>query len=264
MVKYCLSIGVIFLESGGGLVIILTRDVRLWYPGSRFAARSMPKHPLSQLVEQGQFFHVYILSAEDRESLASELEIVVDDIKVLNGHNSLDIHRLIPEDGTIDVESVKSFRQLFSRQAVSKVRLGIIEHVDTMTIPAQQMLLKLLEEAPPKSMFLLTTSRLKSISKPILSRTAIYRIAAKPHIVSEKYQAWFTQLFDPQQLLIDKQQLIDEIDKESSWSELSYELSHYLHHSHASTVTIQKWLFTLSLGQQSTKIKTFLEYFFLT
>lgn len=224
----------------------------------------MPKHPLSQIIEQGQFFHVYLLSAEDPALLATELQTIVQDIQDLNGHRSLDIHRLETEDGTIDVESVKNFRQIFGLQAVSKIRVGIIEHIELMTIPAQQMLLKLLEEAPPRSIFLLTTNKLKSISKPILSRTAVFRLATKPYEVKSEYQAWFDALFAAKTLLIDKQALIEQIDKESSWHDVSREMSHYIQKAHLGPNTIQKWLFTLSLAQPSTKVKVLLEYFFLT
>lgn len=224
----------------------------------------MPKHPLSQIIEQGQFFHVYLLSGEHALSLSQELQEVLTDIQAINGHQSLDIHRLQPEDGTIDVETVKKFRQIFTMQAVSKIRVGMIEHIDLMTIPAQQMLLKLLEESPSKSIFLLTTTRLKSISKPILSRTAVYRLATKPHIIESPYLEWFADLFDPKGLMIDKQLLIDQIEKETSWAQLSFELSHYLYKAHTSPSTIQKWLFTLSLAQQSAKMKPLLEYFFFT
>ncbi len=224
----------------------------------------MPKHPLSQIIEQGQFFHVYLLSGEHGLSLEQELQEVLTDIQAINGHQSLDIHSLKPEEGTIDVETVKKFRQIFTMQAVSKIRVGMIEHIDLMTIPAQQMLLKLLEEAPPKSIFLLTTTRLKSISKPILSRTAVYRLATKPHTIESPYQDWFANLFDTRALMIDKQLLIDQIEKETSWAQFSFELSHYLYKTHASPSTIQKWLFTLSLAQQSAKMKPLLEYFFFT
>lgn len=243
---------------------MLTLIVRLWYLQSRFAARSMPKHPLSQIIEQGQFFHVYLLSAEDPVSLASELQIILQDIQDLNGHRSLDIHRLEAEEGTIDVERVKQFRQIFGLQAVSKIRLGIIEHIEQMTIPAQQMLLKLLEESPPRSVFLLTTSKLKSISKPILSRTAIFRLGTKPYHLKPEYQTWFDSLFAAKTLLIDKQAFIDQIDKECNWNDVSLEMSHYIQKRHLGPNTIQKWLFTLSLAQPSTKVKVLLEYFFLT
>lgn len=253
-----------FLESEEVGDIVLTLIVRLWYLRSGFAARSMPKHPLSQIIEQGQFFHVYLLCGEDALSLQQELAEVLTSIQEINGHQSVDIHRVQPEEGTIDVETVKSFRQLFTLQAVSKVRVGVIENIDVMTAPAQQMLLKLLEESPQHSLFLLTTTRSKSISKPILSRTAIYRLATKVHVLAPAYQEWFNVLFNEQTLLIDKQGIIDQIDKECAWSEVSFELSHYLHQAHVAPATIQKWLFTLSLGQQSSKIKSLLEYFFFT
>lgn len=224
----------------------------------------MPKHPLSQIIEQGQFFHVYLLSAEDPTSLATELQMILADIQDLNGHKSLDMHHLQAEEGTIDVESVKNFRQIFSLQAVSKIRVGVIEHIEQMTVPAQQMLLKLLEEAPLRSIFFLTTSRLKSISKPILSRTAVFRLGTKPYPLKPEYRAWFDTLFASKTLLVDKQVLIDQIDKESTWNEVSLEMSHYIQKAHLGPNTIQKWLFTLSLAQPSTKVKVLLEYFFLT
>ncbi|MBP7057051.1 hypothetical protein KBB08_01000 [Candidatus Gracilibacteria bacterium] len=220
-----------------------------------------PEHALSHQIKQGKSFHVYLLYTESPDFLRTNLEQIVTELK---GGVAVDHFQLAPLDGSIDVDATRVFRKHFQLQAVTAMRIGVIEQIDLMTLPAQQMLLKLLEEAPANTIFLLTTTRIRLVSKPLLSRVSVWRLGGTGEVAAIPHADLFDQLLSRELALFKKQPLIDKLDKQSTWSAISRDLSLYLWQHRSDLPTVQKWLFTLSLAQSHSKVKPLLEYFFLT
>lgn len=80
---------------------------------------------------------------------------------------------IAPEKGVIPIEKVRELRVFFSKivPGHTKIRrIVVVEDVDTMTIPAQNAFLKLLEEPPTDTVLLLTSSRPQALLPTIRSR----------------------------------------------------------------------------------------------
>jgi hypothetical protein len=78
-----------------------------------------------------------------------------------------------PQDGTISVEQIRTLRQFVRLKTIGERtirRLAIIEQADAMTFEAQNALLKLLEEPPADTLFVLTASRPSALLPTVLSR----------------------------------------------------------------------------------------------
>lgn len=97
--------------------------------------------------------------------------------------DSVSIHEISPIDGKdISIELIRKLYEL-TRSSTTNGRAVIIDQADMMSIPAQNSLLKLLEEPPQHTFFILTShtpaklldtiqSRTQSIALPIISNDA--------------------------------------------------------------------------------------------
>jgi len=188
-------------------------DVGLWYLlGTIEASMSGYHQYILQAVEEGRFFHAYLLVHEQDSVVQEETFFLAKELREKYG--VFDQYFLEPEKGSIDIEATREFRQRFIFQTVGRVKVGYIAHIEKMTLPAQQMLLKLLEEAPKNTLFVLTTTRAKLLSAPILSRVRMVRLQGKGTIqIKLEYENWFTKLFSEEALLFEKQKVIEEIEK---------------------------------------------------
>ncbi len=215
---------------------------------------------LQILLDKERAVHAYLLVATGREALQAEVErFLSENDPQLRAF----AHVLKPEEGSIDIEATRSFRKLFNLQGVAQVTLGIIEEIDKMTLPAQQMLLKLLEEAPKGVIFVLTTTKPKTISLPLRSRVQLLRLQEKV-VPDAELQGQLAALFADSTLLFEKQQHLDKLTKNVAVDDLLYAISWYLWNNKANLNTLQKWFVTLSYVRHSSTLKNSLEYFFLT
>jgi DNA polymerase-3 subunit delta' len=80
----------------------------------------------------------------------------------------------------IGIEQIRSLKHNLILKQRSVYRVIIISHADTMTLPASNSLLKLLEEPPPGTLLFLTTSMPSRILPTITSRCQSIRFDALP------------------------------------------------------------------------------------
>lgn len=90
-----------------------------------------------------------------------------------------DFKFIIPEEGKLNISiekirSTKSFLQLTSHQGIGKV--VIIHPAESMTYPAMNSLLKILEEPPEDTLIILISESIKKLPQTIISRTQIQKI----------------------------------------------------------------------------------------
>lgn len=82
-----------------------------------------------------------------------------------------------PDGASIKIAQVKPLYSLsFRRRDSNERRVVVIEPADLMSQPAQNALLKLLEEPPPGVYFLLGTSELSSLAATVLSRARLLEL----------------------------------------------------------------------------------------
>ncbi|MFA5003984.1 MAG: AAA family ATPase [Candidatus Saccharimonadales bacterium] len=85
-----------------------------------------------------------------------------------------------PEKGSISIEKIRELNAFFARKVPGTkqfARFVIIKNVDQLTLEASNALLKLLEEPPVDSIFILTSSKLNKVLPTIRSRTRIVVVA---------------------------------------------------------------------------------------
>jgi len=216
---------------------------------------------LHTILQSPDHAHAYLLVANRAEVLEKEIAQFLAESEA---QTRAFTRVLAPVEDKIDVEATRIFRQAFDLQSVAALTIGIIAEVDKMTLPAQQMLLKLLEEAPPRVVFLLTTTKPRVLTRPLLSRVRLIRLASQAIEFTKEWDETLKQLFSPTVLLFDKQQLIEKLVKKQSMDDILYYFSAYLWQSDASPATLQKWFSTLSYVRHATMLRNGLEYFFLT
>lgn len=92
-----------------------------------------------------------------------------------------DTVELSPEEGSIGIAGVRAFnRALLLAPAHGPVRLGLIRGGESLTIEAQQALLKTLEEPPPRAKIILETETQGALLPTILSRCETITIKQPP------------------------------------------------------------------------------------
>jgi len=99
----------------------------------------------------------------------------------LAGKNHPDLVHLQPDEkGNLSIDTIRQLANRLSLRATeADTKIAIIEHADAMKPPAQNALLKTLEEPPGPTCFLLTTTRIRTLLPTIRSRCQTVRLAPK-------------------------------------------------------------------------------------
>lgn len=108
------------------------------------------------------------------------------DIPIEKLSNNQYVRRISPEKGAISIDQIRTLLSFFKLKADFKVgynRFVIIDDADLMSKEAQNALLKMLEEPPDKSMFVLVASEPERLLATIRSRTQIISVLV-PNIQS--------------------------------------------------------------------------------
>jgi DNA polymerase III subunit delta' len=101
--------------------------------------------------------------------------------RIMNGRHP-DVHRIVPEGPIIPVDLV---REVILPEAArspfeGRSKVFIIEEAERMNPPAQNALLKTLEEPPPDCVFVLISDREEELLETVISRCRIVRLEAVP------------------------------------------------------------------------------------
>ncbi len=132
------------------------------------------------------------------------------------GANQFDIIKLgVEELSSIGVAEVREFENLLSlAPAYGKIRLGIINFAETLTIEAQQALLKTLEEPPPHAKIILETQIIDALLPTIISRCQIISVSTKESLDDEAITLCLKTLKETQEAPIGKRlQIIETFAK---------------------------------------------------
>lgn len=100
-------------------------------------------------------------------------------IQVKKGHHYDTIEIL--DDGTsIKIETIREVIAKLHLSAQSSYKILLLQNIERLTVEAANCLLKTLEEPPPKTLFLLTTSNLRLVKSTVLSRVRIHQFRLVP------------------------------------------------------------------------------------
>lgn len=108
----------------------------------------------------------------------------MEDWERINRTSNFDQHHRMGSDGepprrtnTIGVRDIHSFLKPLYRSGSARWKAGVIRDAERMTIEAANALLKILEEPPTNTIFILTASHEKNLPETIVSRCQILRFA---------------------------------------------------------------------------------------
>jgi len=99
-----------------------------------------------------------------------------------------------PESNSIGIEAIKKLKIKLSLKPFSaKIKLAIILTAEKLTLPAQNALLKALEEPSASSLIILVASHLESLLPTIVSRCEVIKLRSLPQIKIEPKELVFHQ-----------------------------------------------------------------------
>jgi len=172
-----------------------------------------------------------------REYLLSQINhhLQRDFANIVELHRVPDIHIVeMTEKLSIGIDDVKKLQKEMIFQPFEEIyQVGIIFHADSLTVEAQNALLKTLEEVGERSMYFLVCTNDKNLLDTIGSRSIKHYVKEKSHIETDTVHEITTpQIFRGD--LVEKFQYIDELvtqDKEETgtMAEFFTELSTFMH-----------------------------------
>lgn len=147
---------------------------------------------LNGIVESDRVSHAYIFEAPVYTDKRSFAESFVKGIlcpkklgencgacgicdKIDHGNHE-DLIRIYPEDGSIKDADIIKMQDMIRTKPLGSRHVVIIENSDTMTLRAQNRLLKTLEEPPGRTVIILLSENMENLVPTILSRCVKYRI----------------------------------------------------------------------------------------
>ena len=98
--------------------------------------------------------------------------------KTVESHNNPDVFYVVSKNKTIGVDDIREqvIKQVEIKQYKYRYKVFIIEDADKMTVAAQNVLLKTLEEPPKNVIFLLLTQKAEILLPTVLSRCVLFKI----------------------------------------------------------------------------------------
>lgn len=144
------------------------------------------KSIVSEDISGGRFVHALIIEGPPKSgkltlarAIAAELSGSMSAAdKILRGI-SADVYEISPRDGrkTLGVDLIREIRETaFIIPNDSDVKAYIIRYADTMTVQAQNAMLKLLEEPPKNVYFMLLVENASSLLATVRSRAPVIRM----------------------------------------------------------------------------------------
>ncbi len=109
------------------------------------------------------------------------------------------------EEGSIKIDAVREILARLYTKPQSRYKILLVKNIEKMTAEASSALLKTLEEPPPQTIFLLTTSHLHEVLLTVVSRVRLCRF----HIVPKNILLSFLQQLYPQKPAVEIGQIAD-------------------------------------------------------
>jgi DNA polymerase III subunit delta' len=93
-----------------------------------------------------------------------------------------DIHLVEPQGQVIKIDQVRQLQEVLTLQAYEgRVKVAILDDADKLSVEAGNALLKMLEEPPAQTVFVLVCQHLGSLPATVISRAQVLRFALLAH-----------------------------------------------------------------------------------
>ena len=128
--------------------------------------------------------HAFLIIGMKKEAVEKELESRISAWKISSWDTIL-----IPEEGTVGIEMIRDFeRELVLLPRNSPAKVGVLTNIDRATPEAQNALLKTIEEPPPHTYIIGTTSIPEAILPTIRSRMSTIRLKDAASKIDASYR----------------------------------------------------------------------------
>ncbi len=143
------------------------------------------------------------------------------------GVGKFDVTQVAPEETSIGIDVVRELRKtLLLKPIGSPFSVGIIRQAESLTIEAQNALLKTLEEPPPRARVVLESQTADVFLPTIISRCHLVRVEPSEELSKEKLLQCFKTI---EQILVSpvgqRMKLLDEVatnrDEAAAWVDLA-------------------------------------------
>ncbi len=148
---------------------------------------------ISRAIQGGRLSHAYIIEGDsciDKERFAKDLikaALCREDpgwgcdrcavCRKIDHDNYEDLYVVRPDDLSVKDASIAQLQEkLKSRPTGGRGNIAVIDHADTMTLRAQNRLLKTLEEPSPGTLILLLSENTENLLPTITSRCIVHRL----------------------------------------------------------------------------------------
>lgn len=129
--------------------------------------------------------HAYLFVGSSQQARQDSIQKMVSDRQI----DPVDIVNAAPEGERLTIADIRAFqKRLLLAPIRSSHTIGVILNADIMTTEAQNALLKLLEEPPPRVTILLESDSDYTLLATIISRCTIIRIASDTSTITRDQQ----------------------------------------------------------------------------
>lgn len=107
-----------------------------------------------------------------------------------------DIHRIEPQGQVIKIDQIRQLQEVLTLQAYEgRVKVAILDDAGQLTVEAANSLLKILEEPPSQTLFILVSRQLGNLPATLISRTQVLQFGL---MAPEQVALWLSQrAYDP-------------------------------------------------------------------
>ena len=106
-----------------------------------------------------------------------------------------DIHTIEPQGQAIKIDQIRQLQEVLTLQAYeARVKVAILDDAGQLTIEAANSLLKILEEPPSQTLFVLVSQQLGTLPATLISRAQVLRFGVMP---AEQIAPWLCQQARP-------------------------------------------------------------------
>lgn len=134
--------------------------------------------------------HAFLIIGNSQDRIEKEISARVKEWKI----SPWDITR-VPEEGAVGIELIRDFEHNLSlAPRNSPAKVGILTDMDRLTVEAQNALLKTLEEPPPQTYIIGTTSVPEVLLPTIRSRMSVIKLAHVKEAHDAVYQKLLSDL----------------------------------------------------------------------
>jgi len=168
-----------------------------------------------------QLFPSTLLISKSNLTLKKHIELFCQNLNNLLTPNNPDI--LIIGQNSWTINDVRQLKKFFSQKPLShQNKIGLIFSADQMAPPAQNALLKILEEPGPNHYLVLTTKKPQALLPTILSRCQQIHLSSKKNVVTSaipKNQNLAQNLKTASKLSLDKDAILSLLSQELNYQQ---------------------------------------------